>query len=57
MRQIYLRYIKSQIEDNNEVVFILPYYERCENLRNSLSSNNDIFLDLQKFENERSLFL
>ncbi len=32
MRQIYLRYIKSQIEDNNGVVFILPYYETCENL-------------------------
>jgi hypothetical protein len=37
LRETYSRYAKSQLEDNNEIVLILPYYETANKVRKILS--------------------
>jgi hypothetical protein len=37
LRETYSRYVKSQLEDNNEIVLILPYYETANRVRKTLS--------------------
>ena len=37
LRETYTRYVKMQLEDNNEIVLILPYYETANNVRKILS--------------------
>jgi hypothetical protein len=37
LRETYSRYAKSQLEDNNEIVLILPYYETADKVRKILS--------------------
>ena len=37
LRETYSRYVKMQLEDNNEIVLILPYYETANNVRKILS--------------------
>jgi hypothetical protein len=46
LRTIYSRYTKIQLEDNNEIVVIMPYYETTDIVRSILSgmdvyNNND----------------
>ena len=63
LRQIYSRYIKAQIEDDNEIVLMLPYYETTEMVRSILSgennknSNGDNIIDVRKYEKEGSLII
>jgi MEDS: MEthanogen/methylotroph, DcmR Sensory domain len=62
LRQIYLRYIKTQLEDNNELVLILPYYETTEIVRSVLSGENNSgnggsMIDVRKYEKEGSLMI
>ena len=61
LRQIYAGYIKTQLEDNNELVLILPYYETTERVRSVLSENNssngDSIIDVRKYEKEGSLMI
>jgi hypothetical protein len=62
LRQIYLRYIKTQLEDNNELVLILPYYETTETVRSVLSGENNSgnggsIIDVRKYEKEGSLMI
>jgi MEDS: MEthanogen/methylotroph, DcmR Sensory domain len=62
LRQIYLRYIKTQLEDNNELVLILPYYETTETVRSVLSGENNSgnggsMVDVRKYEKEGSLMI
>jgi hypothetical protein len=61
LRQIYSGYIKTQIEDNNELVLILPYYETTETVRSILSENNSSnggsIIDVRKYEKEGSLMI
>jgi hypothetical protein len=62
LRQIYSSYIKAQLEDNNEIVLILPYYETTEVVRRILSgeNNNGIggsIIDVRKYEKEGSLVI
>ena len=61
LRQIYTGYIKSQLEYNNELVLILPYYETTETVRSVLSenhiSNGGNIIDVQKYEKEGSLII
>jgi MEDS: MEthanogen/methylotroph, DcmR Sensory domain len=40
LRKTYSRYVKSQLEDNNEIVLILPYYETANNVRKTLSNSD-----------------
>ena len=37
LRETYSRYAKMQLEDNNEIVLILPYYETADKVRKTLS--------------------
>ena len=62
LRQIYSGYIKAQLEDNNEIVLILPYYETTEMVRSVLSGENDnskggSIIDVRKYEKEGSLMI
>ena len=62
LRQIYSGYIKAQLEDNNEIVLILPYYETTEMVRSILSGENDNsiegnIIDVRKYEKEGSLMI
>ena len=60
LRQIYAGYIKTQLEDNNELVLILPYYETTETVRSILSespSNRGSVFDVSKYEKEGSLMI
>jgi hypothetical protein len=40
LRAIYSNYTKIQLEDNNEIVLILPYYETIDMVRLALSGTN-----------------
>jgi hypothetical protein len=40
LRETYSRYVKMQLEDNNEIVVILPYYETTNNVRKTLSNSD-----------------
>jgi hypothetical protein len=69
LREVYSRYIKFQLEENNELVLIIPYYETTDSVRRVLSqkddddygsNNNDNglpYIDVQKYENEGSLVI
>ncbi len=61
LRQIYTGYIKTQLEYNNELVLILPYYETTETVRSVLSenhsSNEGNIIDVRKYEKEGSLMI
>jgi hypothetical protein len=67
LREIYSHYIKFQLEENNEIVLIIPYYETTDSVRHILSQNketndsdndNDLpYIDVQKYENEGSLII
>ena len=61
LRRIYSYYAKMQLEDNNEIVLILPYYETTEMVRNVLSGedkyNQGSTIDVRKYEKEGSLMI
>ena len=62
LRQIYTSYIKTQLEYNNELVLILPYYETPKTVRSVLSgenhsSNEGSIIDVRKYEKEGSLMI
>lgn len=69
LRAIYSRFTKIQLEDKNEIVLILPYYETTDMVRLVLSGSNvygdDIAnnpvgysgIDVRKYEKEGSLVI
>lgn len=57
LREIYSGYIKSQIEDNKEIVLILSYYETVDSVRNFLLPTHEISSDLEKYERDGSLVI
>ena len=68
LRQIYSRYIKTQLEENNELIFVIPYYETTDKVRyilnekindnnNDSSSSSIIYVDVRKYEKEGSLVI
>ncbi len=57
LREIYSNYIKYQIEDKNEIVLVLSYYETVDNLRNFLSPTDEISSHLERYEREGSLVI
>jgi MEDS: MEthanogen/methylotroph, DcmR Sensory domain len=42
LRETYSRYVKRQLEDSNEIVVILPYYETADKVRKTLSNSDFI---------------
>jgi hypothetical protein len=62
LRRIYSEYIKGQLEDKNETILILPYYETTEMVRSILSGENynsigGSIIDARKYEKEGSLVI
>ena len=61
LRRIYSYYTKMQLEDNNEIVLILPYYETAEMVRSVLSgekeNNQGSIIDVRKYEKQGSLVI
>lgn len=61
LRGIYSYYAKMQLEDNNEIVLILPYYEATEMVRSVLSgknkNNQSNIIDVRRYEKQGSLVI
>ncbi len=60
LRRIYSYYAKMQLEDNNGIVLILPYYETTEMVRSVLSGENNNksnLIDVRKYEKQGSLMI
>jgi hypothetical protein len=66
LRRIYLQYVKTQLEDRNEIVLILPYYETTDTVRLALSGEVDTYninkfgysrTDVRKYERDASLII
>jgi hypothetical protein len=58
LRELYSNYIHTQIEDNNEIVLINPFYETTDSVRQVLSEKyNDGMNSISKYENEKSLII
>lgn len=62
IRKIYSRYVKKQLEEENEIVLIVSYYETADSVRQILSSTtgnlqNNNSIDVRKYENEGSLII
>jgi MEDS: MEthanogen/methylotroph, DcmR Sensory domain len=62
LRMLYSYYTKMQLEDNNKIVLILPYYETTEMVRSVLSGENNKnnqsnIIDVRKYEKQGSLVI
>jgi hypothetical protein len=61
LRSIYSYYTKMQLEDNNEIVLIVPYYETTGMVRSVLSgekeNNQSNTIDVRKYEKQGSLVI
>ena len=49
-RQIYSYYAKILLEENNELVLLLPYYETTDSVRRHLWENEHACIDVRKYE-------
>ena len=54
LRELYSNYIKKQIEENNEMILINPFYETTDSVRQSLSKKG---VDVSKYEKEKVLVI
>ena len=58
LRELYSNYIHKQIEENNEIVLINPFYETTDSVRQVLSEKyNDGIDSISKYEKEESLLI
>jgi MEDS: MEthanogen/methylotroph, DcmR Sensory domain len=58
LRELYSNYLRKQIEGNNEIVLINPFYETTDSVRRVLSEKyNDDGIDISKYEREESLMI
>ena len=58
LRELYSNYIHKQIEDNNEIILVNPFYETTDSVRQVLSEQYDHGMDdISKFEKEESLLI
>jgi ABC-type polysaccharide/polyol phosphate export permease len=53
IRQLYPSYIHRQIQENNEIVLVNPFYETIDSIRQLLSEGNPN-LDVSEREREKS---
>jgi hypothetical protein len=56
-RQIYSYYAKILLEENNELVLLLPYYETTDSVRRHLRENEHACIDVRKYEKEGLLVI
>ena len=58
LRELYSNYIHKQIEENNEIVLVNPFYETADSVRQVLSEKYDHGVnDVLKYEKEKSLII
>ena len=61
LRRIYSCYAKMQLEDNDGIVLIIPYYETTKTVRTVLSrennNNKSNLIDVRKYEKQGSLMI
>jgi hypothetical protein len=65
LRELYIKYIKRQLEYENKIVLMLPHYETADDLRKILSedffatekADNASSIDIKKYENEDSFIV
>jgi len=58
LRELYSKYTHKQIEENNEIVLINPFYETTDSVRQVLSEKYDHRIDdISKYEKEESLII
>jgi DNA-binding response OmpR family regulator len=55
LRTFYSNYTKTQVEENNEVVLLNPFYETVDSVRQILYE--EVFMDVQMHEREESLLI
>ena len=53
-RELYSGYVQNQIQENNEIVLINPFYETTDSVRQTLSKSG---IDVSKYEKEESLMI
>ena len=53
LRELYSNYVRNQIEENNEIVLINPFYETTDSVRKVLSGVNVS----SKYEREKTLLI
>src|SRR5918911_1851369 len=56
LRELYSNYVHKQIEENNEIVLVNPFYETTDSVRQVLSQYNH-GIDISKYEKEKSLII
>jgi hypothetical protein len=56
VRKLYSKYTHNQIEENNEIVLVNPFYETIDSVRQVLSQANP-GLNVSKHEKEKSLII
>jgi DcmR-like sensory protein len=54
LRELYSNYVKKQIEENNEMILINPFYETIDSVRQILSKNGT---NVSKYEREKVLVI
>src|ERR687883_159084 len=58
LRELYSNYIHNQIEDNNEIILINPFYETTDSVRQVLSEKyNHGVNDISRYEKEGALII
>ncbi len=60
LRELYSRYIKTEIEENDMIVLILPFYETTDSVRRILSEDNaaeGASIGVTKYEKYHSLMI
>jgi hypothetical protein len=57
LRQLYSNYVHKQIEQNDEMVLINPFYETTDSVRRVLSRHSTPALDVSKYEKEKMLMI
>jgi hypothetical protein len=57
LRELYSNYIYKQIEENNEIVLVNPFYETADSVRRVLSEKFNHGMDATKYEEENSLMI
>ena len=57
LREIYSSYIKTALDERNEFVIVLPYYETVDTVRKILSQGDGANIDVRKYEKDGSLII
>src|SRR5919205_3110830 len=58
LRELYSNYVHKQIEENNEIVLINPFYETTDSVRQVLSEGYDHGVNsISKYQKEESLLI